>query len=974
MADIIGHYFDYDKRNNIYDTVLKFMQTQDDTVWQNLPLFYAEFLNYPDHLDDFLESINTYDIVYEGANILTFLSFAMFHLCKLSHMKGDKFNNTDNYLLYFGKWITRFFRDRAYEHINLYEKVNGFFRPYTYILMMSAFGMDDLDFEKSPLYAFMTGLQRNNVQAFKIDVLDDVIKPLLARSNKDMYKFDIRALYELDGSKSYNMVVDRTDFYTEKHGNMLGFINHRFYEYDVHKIYSYVSPATRSDLKIAICINRWMLSYLYDIDSSGLIVNNNKWQIILRFIWNLLENTDDLEDEILFLGYNLFVSDLQLDGERFPKLFRRSDNGETILYPIMRNKHYVKNSGFVKKLFYAIFRSKYQIISDSGHTGLMINKSMLSYRDENGSDILIFILNRFVRLPVHRVNIQSFESMTYSSPEFWLPKKENDDSSNNSPETRMIKGFFKDIIDGLIKAVLDVIYHKIYDQHKGKVGAEGYNYDFKKYKKEIFLYKNSLMLLGINLDKYPFDKITFFSPNSKKSRRSVDKKMSLSLSSKEKADGYFDNFYDQGLVKKLTKIYIRTVQDCQGTNDYHRLSSITEYLEVKYKKEIDYDGDYLSDRRNHKVTVDNGREFEYLFAYWSTKLYRGNLNVPYIFYYKTGSGIDQSGLTKQVFDNIARQLLEKKIFVRLPDSARYVLNIGVKVELAAFTGQLLALLILHNAHLDFNISMLYLAGMMFRQADLKDEELFLYFLLDLDPGSAKLYKKSCEGEDIGMCDPSEIVGDIVKQRYNLQSPQFKAFADNFFIAGRNKKLFYSSFKAIKDKIRMHDLDKILTVYKLNSISLKYYVFDNLQIVYRTKNEHDIYVDERIDKSDTRTPQIYLWFEEFFLQDDDDTFKAMYEAFDDALIPDPNILLKKAEFLSKHDFCAALLKYWTGTRGPVRPTYCVAINTTIGYMMSHTCSNEIEFPVESERLKSKQALYNDFIEIFVTEQNNTFQTS
>jgi hypothetical protein len=193
----------------------------------------------------------------------------------------------------------------------------------------------------------------------------------------------------------------------------------------------------------------------------------------------------------------------------------------------------------------------------------------------------------------------------------------------------------------------------------------------------------------------------------------------------------------------------------------------------------------------------------------------------------------------------------------------------------------------------------------------------------------------------------------------------KAFVKGFFINAKNHKLFYSTFSTIGDKIRMYDLDKLLSVYAFSNQEYKKYIFDKVNIVYN---------NTAIDKNTTdQKLQVYKWFEELFVKDTDESLKALYDKFDNTLLNnDAQLIAKKQTFLSKKIFCSSILVFWTSVKGIIVDNdYNIKLDDTRGAdIHSHTCSNLLVLPVGGH-IKSKQALYNALLSICVWNIKDAF---
>jgi hypothetical protein len=382
-----------------------------------------------------------------------------------------------------------------------------------------------------------------------------------------------------------------------------------------------------------------------------------------------------------------------------------------------------------------------------------------------------------------------------------------------------------------------------------------------------------------------------------------------------------------------------------------RIIKIRKYFQKRYP--VIQTGEY-------KLKVPKGKDLETLYNYWLNDANQTTLNAKYYIINLDENGeqedaIDAGGLTKSFFTNITKQMKYKYFKKAYDASDKYVLN-TTDPTVARFIGELLCILILKEIYLDFNISTVYLGHLLYD--NLNVEEQFLYYLLDIE--SALVYNyhlQYCENKYeyksendenyyyAMACNPEYIVQKVLTDVYEPDGDVFKAFCGGFFI---EKKIFYNKFFNIgKSKIRIYDMDKLLTMIKLTKKALKSQIFDKVQV------------------SGDSTDDVYKWFEELMTSDTKEEYATMYSAYDTAYIKDDQE--KQNEYkklVSQQVFKQKVLLYWTGSRGILNQGYSIHINNNMGSAIkSHTCTNALELP-NSAHIRSKQMLFDKLMEMFV----------
>jgi hypothetical protein len=382
-------------------------------------------------------------------------------------------------------------------------------------------------------------------------------------------------------------------------------------------------------------------------------------------------------------------------------------------------------------------------------------------------------------------------------------------------------------------------------------------------------------------------------------------------------------------IQVLSKLYLKTTQNC-SSNDYERISKAKNHLINKYKPQGTV----------HRIITERGKEFDNLYDYWVHHLSKGMLNVPFTVQYKNEL---YTNISKEFFEIIGKQLQERKIFVLLADSERYVLNSNISDDMAYFVGQLLALFITNDTHLSFNISVLYLGHLMFRKDTILADKKFLYFILDLN--SKLLQSDNDMSADEELYSVDNIVKSVVTEKYALNKTYFNQFIKGFFISQQDI-----------NKMSIYDMDKMMTMYELSDAAYKTHIFNKLELVYESNGER-----QNLDSDDSKA-MLYAHLEDLFLVDNDMSFRQMFKQFN-------NPAAEKYKY--KKDFCSAVLKFWTGAPGitgtpgiNTSMTYTIVISENAQNISSSICSNTIEFPVyANSKIKTKQEIYNTFMSIF-----------
>jgi hypothetical protein len=759
---------------------------------------------------------------------------------------------------------------------------------------------------------------------------------------------------------------------------------------------------------------------VYDMTPNNTIKKNNIWNQTLKAISEKFSSdSDNVERDAKFIFTMLFSKNMVTYDDLYHQTFVAD-----MMYNVWANDN-PRNIIFIRKLLKALLTRDYSPLKTKvfdflkGHETkeLLIggnninNESVLTYlleylelsSDENLSKDISTLETR---RSVFQDDNQSI--MTNKSPMMMSSKTPPYDIGKKAL-------YFKPIIKGLLK--LEV-----------KQGDAPL-----LYLSELYTYKQSLQdVLGINLDDYKFTNIGNTPISlSLRSIRSVDKLPSLSPSSmpnkeqsifKKKVPIFYNKrdfkiitvaiahnktkqkikignaiyeltdvtfidentiqlnhnktslidvpFANKKLLKQLLKHYTRTVEG-MDKNEYggtNRIIKIRTYLQNRYPK-IPEEIIVNTEREKELDTlleIWNSKDLDCLHASFYVKyftLINDNGNQTREF----DDGIDAGGLTKNFLTKCAKQLKTKFFKQAYDGSDRYILN-DDGMKNVKFIASLLSTLILRELYLDFSLSIVYLAFLMFKPAHISDEEIFLYFLLDIDKDTRyNSYLKYCENNYTYTsendenyyfamaCNPKSQVEDSLNYMYNLKNADFQKFSNSFLF---EKKIFYRKFKNINSKIRIFDMDKLLSISKITKKDLKLRIFDKIQL--------SNYGDNTI---------VYEYLQDLMIKDNKEEYTKMYSNYTNAnesnFKNDADKMKLFMELANSQNFKRKVLMFWTGSRGILSEIYKVAIDPDLGKMpASHTCFNQIDLPTD-DHIKSKQELYNSFMDIFMSGMDENF---
>lgn len=341
----------------------------------------------------------------------------------------------------------------------------------------------------------------------------------------------------------------------------------------------------------------------------------------------------------------------------------------------------------------------------------------------------------------------------------------------------------------------------------------------------------------------------------------------------------------------------------------------------------------------HQIEAEHDKEFDILYKYWVNKLEKGNLNILFTVKYKNEPAFFTDVLTKQFLRATEKDV--KQYFVPLPGSNRYVLSPNISEDKANFIGQLLGLYLVYDIYLTFNLSILYIAYMLYGKST-KDETT-LYHLLDLnaDANANANFRLYSGGASL-----------LSQAPYSLHHKSYNALPSLSLPASNLNKTYFKSFAKgfFPDvHIKIYDLDKMLS----RQIDFEY-IFNNIEVIYEDKQGN-----QSIISPDDNRAMLYIYLREFFLDDHELFFRLMYK----------NSGIEKDHMKYKPDFCKGVLKLWTGIPGIVSTralgnyaVYEVVIDEKASDISSEPCINMLRLPFMANNIKTKQELYTALIQM------------
>ena len=1003
---------------------------------KHLPRFFKYFITEPDAFEKFLDKVADFveaipnvnvPVAFEHTNFFTLVTFGLYHLVTMYvTIEGFSHDSAEFavrfYIKPYSEWMTYLFENIDMEEVNLNQKVSGFLAPFQYMLLISyvlaeadRIYDEDGDFQNTgpnddedPLCNFINGISQFD-DPVVFDLIDDIFATFM-KENKDVYEQHVGSIKKKDGRYLYDSTERLYDVETYYRYSHLLRTKMHFKDKSKKECREFIIKyLNHENFKATLYFmdSVFRTPVMYDKDEYSMIVNDKKWQAFLGKIFEFLHYSPHLKYDFHYLLEHVDMSENNEDILVYKK------NNVSIAYTIANNAYFDKNSKYIAEFLMTAF--------NQDDINIPLTKNHLTMCSKvYDNDVLMLLIERFMipsrnnsqKLPRMSFNspifenkydgsVKSFQSLSSNnsrsstspmqlasisdtSPRSMSISNSNGSNGSNgsnnmsdassSPRLANIK-MFKPIIWDLLKykvKITNEYLHRNMQIDKSNGTKTDYTNTLAYYNK-IYKYYDDLKRFGIDLNKLHINQIILDSPVDK-SRRSVNKSVDINVEHDHLLYGLMPSD-QQKTLQKLVRIYTRSVQSDKESS-YDRIVKIRNYLISKYKKEIDYDGD-LNHPDIHKVTVRKTHEYEDFYNYWVQTLNKGDLNQAYMIRYENEQGQDYNAITRQVLTAISLQI--KKEFVLLEDTNRYVLRGNIQNDVTNFIGQFLGLIVLHNIHIPFNLSIMYLGHMMFRRGEISAEEKYLYYLLDLSTTDRRVHLEVCKSDHTEeRCSVKYIVGEKIPLVYIHPEVVPNGFINGFFI---DKKIFGSVFRNIHDKIRIYDLDKLLSQMKINTGELKHYVFniDRSDVFLKTVLE---FVDENGDKMELeemdRKAELYRMFKQLMVYDSAEEYKKMYAGCSDEVlhriivqVNDPIILERKKHFETRRAFRQAVMMFWSGSQGVLTgEKYQITIIATgTEKPTSSSCFNHLKLP--ADLINDKQTLYNMFMKLFVLDQHKVF---
>ncbi len=971
----------YCDHKNLYENVFDHSSHKEGS-YGKLALFYQIFIKNPEQFGEFLEyilqpSLKFHDTVYKDVNVLTLMSCAVFHLSNIYTIINEKSeeNGVEAAAKFFhkpfGKWLSQVIVD---EKLKLHQNTEMFYNPFQYLMLMSYISTS-LKMEERPLYIFLKQIKRivnksgkKIAHVLKLDIYEDILFPLVKEDyRKDIYDQILRDIVRIDyiyflRSLDPNNKEPLKDnvFYNNEY-KMEEFVGGDDEIFDniteyIAEFQNLQETADKFNFMMYVFIEHIFGIYPYTYqdfteDSDVEYEYDELWYVSMKVLFDRLKSSEHMHLDLKVFLYeiNNYINFAHL----------HCDNS-ILLFPILDNPYFKENVIYIRNMLKALLTKKYDKCDVFGN--IPNRKGEFNYimiiDESTGTDVITRLLSSIFpnkklhdNFAWHTDFMDSLQSID-SIPDVSVYSKES-----KSPDQNKLAVYFKNIIKSLLKL------------------REKYNYNVSyNYLKNLYSFEHALSDIDIHLNEYKINTVTD-TPSSMLRDRSVDVTPKL----KDHEETIFKHknnevsFANKKLLKNLQKIYVKTVEG-SAVDEYNkpnRILKIRKYLKNKYLLQMS-DEIAIHD-------VENGNEFNMLFDIWKQ---RKNilLNAKFFIKYKVGIGIDDGGVTRHFFNNIVKQLQTTYFKPAYLGSDRYILNSKniQSDDIAEFIGELLAYFVMIEIYLTFSLSMFYMANLMFH-GNLSDEEKFLYFILDLDRANRyQDYLQYCKSEYTGQdkesteyynamkCNAAYIVKEIFPTIYTHKQEHFAAFCKGFFI---KKKIFYSKFANINSKIRMYDLDKLLSMPKLSKKVLKAKIFDCLQLRYNNYEN-----PEDINEQDHRA-EAYRFLKYIMINMKKSEYESLYVRFDTTIADNDERRQKNyANLKSFNVFKQNVLFHWTGSYGIHSELYKIAIDPNVNlFPVSHTCFNQLDLPLTG-KIKSVEHFVHILIGIFVREENSVFDIS
>jgi hypothetical protein len=1005
---------------NEYDIIEDLALTQNEHLYDKLAEFYRYFLKNPDKYQHIFNVINKLnfdnDDKFNELNILSLMCFVTFHICKFYlsinlHTTNNKLDQ-DEYntvRLQIAEYYHVPLQEWLHYIIALYDKEieykqnedQGYHNPYQYLLLMSYISCK-LPFEKRPIVSYLKAIDKRYKDViYKPDIFnlaDDVIEFLADDVNdydaySDIYHNNNRKQRIYDKNTSNNIEIDICDistfheditkniFFNFKLPDILARISPANQDKEIERMHKELSNTvitllTVNNLKlfsyIQFITNTNILFDLDPLDNNESISYNQKCIKVYDILTDIWENSTDLINDFIWVikTQNFIVT---------RTILLSWNNDKSIWFYLFKNKHLNKNHEILKELILSFISNNFNKTIGNAFTNhwkkYIMNKGIqnLLELDPNRENVLIYLLKTLFDNPGDITNM-SFGTPKSVFRDYGLTYNSiSPDISANLSDP--VKKDFKIMLHNLLKLTANhlLLYY-------GRT-------DIRPYYNKLFAYKNNLLQYEIDLDKYEFyaaKKTPVAYADKSVIERSIENQKYVPRFHKEDKN-LFSGFTNTKFMEKLLKIYMRTVEGAvenasmsfynktkyidfseqkkkefqkqQSKNGILRIAKIQRYISKLYMAQA------LLNSTTDFVDVDMGTETEILFAAWQLSS-KPTLNRQFNITFKNFRGtIDAGGPTKQFFTNISNQIQHKYFRVIDEDTNIWIFKENITTDEAEFIGQLLAVFIKLNIHLPFAISKLYIAHLMFKIELITHDHLYIYYLLDVSKSQRKRMLDFCKmtvGKrklesfvDIDYCNTTNVYTDYIVPTYNYNTTIMTAFSEGFFI---DKGIFHSQFYNIGDRIRLYDLDKIISRTKLTKFALETHIFKKILIIYGANYDSRTNISE----DDPRT-RIYHEFRELMTKAKKNDFNNYYTNFL-GTIDNQEIKTKSEEFKDNKKFKESVLLFWSAIDSiSFTQSYKIIIHPNTRYPSAGTCATELILPENAD----KQSLYNDFMTLFST---------
>ena len=170
------------------------------------------------------------------------------------------------------------------------------------------------------------------------------------------------------------------------------------------------------DFKLLVYINKETTDFLYDVqEQTRQIYYNEKWQFVLNTIWKLVINSDNLEDDLPDMLMYLFDEDTPISYEYFIS----QDHRESLLSPLLMNRHFDKNSKYIKQVLQCVLHGDWSSMHYGEYLEIAFNADQIIGFNGKHKDLLLELLEEnFTRSAKRRLDMASVQSLERSKAMF----------------------------------------------------------------------------------------------------------------------------------------------------------------------------------------------------------------------------------------------------------------------------------------------------------------------------------------------------------------------------------------------------------------------------------------------------------------------------------------------------------------------------------------------------------------------------